>query len=543
MADLVIALVVLFAGPVLVVWWLPFLVHELGHALTARAAGAGFDYIPLGPFVMTRPNGAVRLQRQIRRFSCDSVLPSPARARAQLLATSLGGPAANVVLGVALLVVGFASGVGEVWFLAPLLLILVGLYMAMYGVALVLPWRPYGMPSDGLRVLSLLRNSRSAQRWMALRVVASRSEAGTRPRDWPDAELTSLVQPSDGSIDDVSGALTLYWHLLDGGRLTEARTCLEQARAAASQHYMLQTAGQLVLLELAYIEARIGSDPAVAVANLMRSLFIAPATLARVFAAVQLSYANFADAQRIAAGAGKDLRGLRPGAALMEKDLLAELTNEAQRRLDGYASASQTAAEGPTRGVDVSRFQVPDVPLREPREPGGLHSSRTVVGMISSAMLGLTAFVVVGAFDRALAAPVAVVAAALGAFAVLRVRMTRGAASVALARQGLAALATILVAAPLLLGDLLRPNATGYVWIAGQARPCAHFGTGHDPSSALLFLFFMAFAMLGLLIGTRADREPIIPRAGTYVGVGCLALWVLLVASDHARVAALLGCL
>jgi hypothetical protein len=504
-------------------------------------AGARFDYIPLGPFVLTRGDGTVRIRRQVRRFACDAMLPSATWPRAQLFAASIGGPAANLVLGVALIVVALGDGLGSSAYLAPLVLLLVGLFMAGHGLVNVLPWRPYGVPSDGWRVLSLLRRSHSARRWVALKTIAAHSASGTRPRDWPAQELGALVQASDGSIDDVSGALTLYWHLLDSGKLNEARDCLEQARAAASQRYMTQVNAQLVLLELAYIEARIGPDPAVAASNLLRSAFFAPATLARVVAAIQLSYANFAEAQVIAASASEDMSGLRPGAAVMERELLAALADEAERRRAGLAAAD-ASAERTSAGVDVSRFAKPDVPLREPLPPAGVRSAKTVVGIISSAMLGLTTFVVAGAFDRAVAPLLAIVAATMSALAVMCVRFTRGAATLGLARHGLAALGMMLTALPLLIGDLLRANATGYIWIAGQARPCTNFGTGHEVSAVILYAIFMAFAVLGLLIGTRVHNEPIIPRRGIYVGVACLAIWVALFGSDHTRFAVLIGC-
>jgi hypothetical protein len=45
LVDLLTGLVIPFAGPLLVIWWLPYLVHELGHLLGANLAGAGFDSV------------------------------------------------------------------------------------------------------------------------------------------------------------------------------------------------------------------------------------------------------------------------------------------------------------------------------------------------------------------------------------------------------------------------------------------------------------------------------------------------------------------
>jgi hypothetical protein len=57
-----------------------------------------------------------------------------------------------------------------------------------------------------------------------------------------------------------------------------------------------------------------------------------------------------------------------------------------------------------------------------------------------------------------------------------------------------------------------------------------------------IYLFGLPFTFLGLLIATRADREPLIPRRGAVIGVGLVVLWVLTVGSDHAKFASLVGC-
>src|SRR5207244_1298106 len=110
-----------------------------------------------------------------------------------------------------------------------------------------LPSRQYGVPSDSRRLWSLVAGTPGARRWVALKEATAWSESGVRPRDWPLETMNALVIASDGSTDDIAAAVTLYWHLLDSRRMTEARQCLEQARAAASQRYMAQLNSQIVL--------------------------------------------------------------------------------------------------------------------------------------------------------------------------------------------------------------------------------------------------------------------------------------------------------
>src|SRR4029077_7983679 len=240
MSDLLIGLAVLILGPVLVIWWVPNLVHEIGHFAAALIAGARFDYVPLGPFVLLPKTVPGRLRWNIRRFPCDSAFPSAGHASSQLFVSSLGGPALNIGLGVLLLAIAFLGDVGRSAYLTPLVLLLVGMFTALQGLMWLLPWRPYGVPSAGLRLCSRLTGSRGGRRWLALKEATAQSIAGVRPREWPADVMRDLVVASGGSPDAIAAAVMLYWHLLDSHRLTEARACLEQARAAASQRYMAE---------------------------------------------------------------------------------------------------------------------------------------------------------------------------------------------------------------------------------------------------------------------------------------------------------------
>ncbi|HAL28435.1 MAG TPA: hypothetical protein DCP25_17105 [Chloroflexi bacterium] len=447
----------------------------------------------------------------------------------------------NIGLGTLLLSIAFLGDAGRSAYLAPLVLLLVGMFTALQGFMWLLPWRPYGVPSDGLRLWSLLTGSTGGRRWLALKEATAQSIGGVRPRDWPADLMRDLVVASDGSTDDIAAALTLYWHLLDSHRLTEARACLEQARAAASQRYMAELNSQTVLLELAYMESRVGDDPAVAVDNLMRSAFVAKATLLRVVAAISLSYADLDGADKAVTAGMAELPALRPGYARMEADLLTELGDEARQRREGGPVLASASPSQDVR-LDVSRFAAPDVPLQEPALPPGLRSARSLVGFVGSGTLALAGYASIAAFVRGPAPLLALLPALAAALVVLRVRASRGRYRLAGVRTALAALAVLFAASPLFVSDLLRLNGSGYIWIAGQARPCTAFGTGHDLSAVWVYLFAVAIAMGGLLIGTRARREALVPRAGVYLGVGLVVLWIVAVASDHAHFAAVIGC-
>lgn len=333
LAEALTVLVVLVGGAILLIWWLPLLGHEVGQFLGASIVGARYDYIPLGPLVVSRGPDGRALRLHLRRFPCDSVLPGPrGSARAQLMTATLAGPLVLLLFGsVGLAIVATGRGMpGGFW--SPLVVFLLALFTTITGVALLLPWRPYGVPSDGLRLISILRNTASGDRWIALRRIARQSDDGVRPRDWEGANVAAIGEAGDGSIDDVSGTLTLYWHHLDAGRDDEARVQLERARLAASVRYLPGVIAKLVALEVAYQLARTETDPPLALADLLGSAAVGRASLQRALSAILLLYADFAAAEKAAEEGLGYLNALRPGFAQMERDLLLALREEARQR-------------------------------------------------------------------------------------------------------------------------------------------------------------------------------------------------------------------
>ncbi|MGH2370440.1 MAG: hypothetical protein ACRDI2_19875 [Chloroflexota bacterium] len=347
MIELLTTLVAVVIGSVLIIWWLPYLVHELGHFVGARVAGARFDFVPLGPFVVVQTPGGRRIRRLIRRYACDATIPKTDAAFRQLFAAAATGPLLNVALGVAAVWLAVDDRVARAWHFAPLLLIAVGFFMAGHGLGHLLPWRPRGFTSDGRRMLAILGRTPSARRWIALRIITSLSESGIRPRDWHRELIEAVRSPGDGSTDDIAAALVVYWHLLDSARPQEARDCLESARIAATLPYLPDDLERVVDSELAYIEARLGADPSLGAESLTRARFVGPTSAGRVLAAVLLSYSYVDEARREAEVAREHLSELRAGFALMEEDLLNDLLEDCRRRSAGRPIDTQhTGAPG-----------------------------------------------------------------------------------------------------------------------------------------------------------------------------------------------------
>jgi len=541
--DALIGVVELFAIPIGIIWWIPYLVHELGHFAGARVAGARFDYIPLGPFIAPRhiPNRPIVL-RVVRR-ACDATLPSESAPSAQLAIATAVGPLANLLVGAALIVL--AVGVTTPETLTQPALFAVGFFVFLHGVVHLVPATPYATPTDGRRLLDLLRGTGSWRRWCAIRVIARRSDDGIRPRDWSPQQLAELVTASEGRIDDVDAAITLHWHLLDVGRFDDAELCLRQAMAAAGQRSMTAQTAEVIRLEVAYLEARRGADPQVAVSNLLRSRFLARASLLRVVAAVQLRFNFFKEARATISQARSGLAGLRPGYAALETSLLDDLEREAVTAVETGALPTKQAPEAPdarptTFDLDVSRFAVPDVrPVV--KRPHGLRSARTLVGLIGAGVLALSVFAIVTEASRSAGLFFAIPVLIFSALTVVWVRTRRAVLGAPALRTSLTTAAVLAFASVVLAGNVMRLYSGPYLWIVGQARPCVLLD-GSGFSSLVVYLLGAALGFVGLVMGTRAERGSAVPLEGIYLGGMVVVLFSLTFATDPSRLAVLIGC-
>lgn len=549
MSDLVVSVLVLFLGPLVVAGWIPNLVHEAGHYVAARALGARFDYVPLTLWVGAWSDGELRIRFAPRRVSCDAVLPSAGKARRQLLIATAAGPALSITIGLGLMWLGLSETIARTHLFLPLAMLISGAYVAAIGLVTAIPWWFRGSRTDGRRLLQLIRDDAWGRRWVAIRALVAQAEAGTRPRDWDATTLSRLVQGSDHSVDDVNGALHLYWHLLDSGRQSEARVCIAQAHAAAEQRYQHELSARIVLLEVAYMNAREGQEARRAAGQLLDAAAVAPAQHLRVQAAVLLGLSDFAEAEAAATAGLTDLRGLRPGHRMLERDLLTELRDEARRKRsldpDEVASATETAtaangaATPSPEPLDVSRFSVPDlVPTR--RGPIRVFSVFTFTGLTGAFTLALATYKLLALFVSEMSGPLAVFAGALGLFVTLWVRL--GVGAMRGVRTVFAALAVFTAALPLLLGQALTLGRGRYIWFAGDSRPCLVLDPGPALDQAAMWPWAICVGLAAVLLGTYRPDVPLFPRRGLFFGFFTVALWIVAIAPEPGRLGSLFGC-
>src|SRR5215471_453308 len=137
-------------------------VHELGHALAARAVGFGVVGVRVGPVLALADASGWRLRLTWDMAVGGELLPdpvSPDRLRERHAAMIAGGPAAHLLLAGAALAAAAATGGLLLWFTAATL--------AAGALANVVPGRPRlsGRWTDGRWLLAWLREpDRAAQR-------------------------------------------------------------------------------------------------------------------------------------------------------------------------------------------------------------------------------------------------------------------------------------------------------------------------------------------------------------------------------------------
>ncbi len=179
------------------------LVHELGHYLGGLAAGLELDRIRVGPLELDPYH---RLQWRWNRNTIMGghavMLPKNNSAgRARLALFVVCGPLANIVC--ALAVLRFVPSHDDHFTGLAKLFIAVSLFV---GIANLIPFRRYGLTSDGMKLVLLLVNK--GRRWSFL---LGRLAAIKRGEKIPAEQVDPhLLAKSDGSSDYVGANWVAY---------------------------------------------------------------------------------------------------------------------------------------------------------------------------------------------------------------------------------------------------------------------------------------------------------------------------------------------
>ncbi len=165
-----------------------------------------------------------------------------------------------------------------------------------------------GFKSDGKRVFELLRGGARAEQQAALLVLTSANLAGIRPAEYHPAVVAKAVSLKDGSLYDLYGHLSVYYHAADRGEWRAAQVHLDHALAGANK--IPPFVQDLLRCEYAWLLATQTADTVNARAWLESAgkLELDPATRLRAEAAVLLAEGKNTEA---AAKAREGLRALK----------------------------------------------------------------------------------------------------------------------------------------------------------------------------------------------------------------------------------------
>jgi hypothetical protein len=232
----------LLVGALPVLYLVTIAIHEAGHVAGGLIAGFRTLLFIVGPF---------RLERTGERFRAGlnrSVLLAGGLAgmtpvglhdlRRRTLVMIAGGPLVSLMAGAQLLAIYVAlapllmrPGAGFILHFMAVVLVLVGVFSLVIGLATLVPAKSGGFYSDGARILRLLRATDETEREVALLALTGLTMAGTRPRDWDAGLVESSAGIRDGGPFEVTGRQFAYAHALDRGDIDAARAHLDAAVA------------------------------------------------------------------------------------------------------------------------------------------------------------------------------------------------------------------------------------------------------------------------------------------------------------------------
>ena len=205
----------------------------------------------------------------------------------------IGGPLASLVLtvGALWLAVLLATGPGVI----PLGRTLAQhLVIATAGVSLLIflvtayPGSGGGFKTDGRRVFDLLRGDHRSDQEAAMMLLSVAGMAGMRPRDYDPALVARAVALGDGSLFDLYGRITVYFHAADRRDWPAAQEHLD--RVVAGEEQVVPYVRDIARCEYAWLLATAGGPEATALArawlDTVGRLDFDPATRLRAEAAV-----------------------------------------------------------------------------------------------------------------------------------------------------------------------------------------------------------------------------------------------------------------
>jgi hypothetical protein len=281
------------------VWLMSVGIHELGHVIGGWLGGGKFLLWLAGPVMVRRTPAGIRVSRNrsvnlggglSACFPLNPAFVTPRRTALMILS----GPLASLLLttGSLWLAVWLATWdhpISLVGAISQNLMIFNALVSFLIFLVTMVPSAGSGFKSDGKRVLELMRGDARSEQEAALLVLTSANLAGTRPADYNPTLVAKAIALKDGSLFDLYGHLTAYYHAADRGGWRLAQAHLDHALEGIAK--MTPFVIDILRCEYAWLLATQTGDAADARAWLDSAgkLDFDPATRLRAEAAVLLA--------------------------------------------------------------------------------------------------------------------------------------------------------------------------------------------------------------------------------------------------------------
>lgn len=199
--------------------------HEFGHIVGGWLTGGRFLIWVVGPFMIRRSPAGLKAgwNRSVNlaggMAACLPLEPGAVTPR-RMAVMVLGGPLASLVLFVAAL--WLSAGLADVPGFVPLgrtlaqqAAVVTAFLSLLIFLVTAYPGEAGGFKTDGRRVFDLLRGDRRSDQEAAVMILTTAGMAGLRPADYDPALVARAVALGDGSLFDLYGRATVYYHAAD----------------------------------------------------------------------------------------------------------------------------------------------------------------------------------------------------------------------------------------------------------------------------------------------------------------------------------------
>ena len=318
--------------------------HELGHIIGGWMGGGTFMLWMVGPVMVQRTPAGIRLawNRSVNLtggmavcIPMDQAQVTPGRVAVMIA----GGPLASLLLGIAILVTVSWFGGGAVSApraIAQNIVVLIGFMSLLVFLATAMQGAVGGFKTDGKRVFELLRGGQHSKQEAAMLVLTAAGLAGIRPADYDPTLVAAATSLRDGSLFDLYGHLTVYYHAADRREWSAAQSHLDYVMAGAEK--VIPYVRDVVRCEYAWLLATQTEDIAAARAWLESAgrLDFDPATRLRAEAAVLLGEGDHSEAT-VKARAGLhalEHKTLSPVKSVFAVEAMEDLLQRAARESD-----------------------------------------------------------------------------------------------------------------------------------------------------------------------------------------------------------------